>query len=99
MGYDLTIQGLIRKRADLAGQVEALQCQLASLFSQLAAIDTAIRVFKPAIDLDDLPERVPPAPFTGMRGDTQRVILEALRAANRWTTTSRLLRSLWTGAG
>ncbi len=31
MGYDLTLSGLLRKRGEMAGQVEALQAQLAIL--------------------------------------------------------------------
>lgn len=87
MGYDLTVQGLIRKRAELAGQVEAMHCQLASIMAQLNAIDTSIRVFKPEIDLDDLPERTAPAPFSGFRGEIQRFLLDELRKANLPRTT------------
>ena len=90
MGYDLTVQGLIRKRAELAGQVEAMHCQLASLMAALNAIDTSIRVFRPDIDLGDLPERIPPAPFTAFRGEFQRFLLDALRKANGPMDTFRL---------
>jgi hypothetical protein len=44
-GYDLTVQGLIRKRAELAGQVEAKQTEITALMAQLHALDTSIRVF------------------------------------------------------
>lgn len=81
--YELTVHGLIRKRAELAGQVEALHIQLAGLMAQLHAIDTSIRVFRPAIDLEDLPDGVPPSPFTAFRGDFQRQLLEMLRASDR----------------
>lgn len=90
MGYDLTVQGLIRKRAELAGQVEAMHCQLASLMNQLNAIDTSIRVLKPDIDLGDLPERIPPVPFTAFRGEFQRFLLDELRKANGPLDTFRL---------
>jgi hypothetical protein len=40
-GYDLTLSGLLRKRADLAGQVQAKQCELASLISAMQHIDGA----------------------------------------------------------
>ena len=90
--YELTVHGLIRKRADLAGQVEALHMQLASLMAQLNAIDTSIRVFRPAIDLEDLPEGVPPAPFTAFRGEFQRFLLDTLREADRPLDTLELGR-------
>lgn len=86
-GYDLTVQGLIRKRADLAGQVEAMNAQLSAIMAQLHALDTAIRVFKPEIDLEDLPSRIVPAPFSGFRGEIQRFLLDELRKANAPQTT------------
>lgn len=79
MGYDLTVQGLIRKRAELAGRVEELRAQTGDVLSALNHIDSVIRVFRPDIDLDDLPCRMAPAPFTGFRGEIQRFLLDALR--------------------
>lgn len=90
MGYDLTVQGLIRKRAELAGQVEALHMQLASLMASLNALDTSIRVFKPMVELDDLPSRVPPAAMTAHRGEFQRFLLDQLRKAERPLSTLEL---------
>ena len=94
MGYDLTVHGLIRKRADLAGQVEALHIHLASLMASLNAIDTSIRVFKPDIDLEDLPSRIPPAPMTAFRGEFQRFLLDELRKAERPLSTLELAASV-----
>jgi hypothetical protein len=82
MGYDLTVQGLLRKRAEMAGQVEAIRGQLGGLIVDLSHIDAAIRVFRPDIELDDLPEGSVPAPFTGFRGEIVRFILDLLRNAN-----------------
>jgi hypothetical protein len=82
MGYDLTLSGLLRKRAELAGQVEAMQAQLGALIADITHIDATIRVFRPDIDLADLPEKLAPAPFTGFRGEIQRFLLDELRRAN-----------------
>ena len=82
MGYDLTLSGLLRKRAEMAGQVELQQAQLGALIMDLSHIDAAIRVFRPDIELEDLPERLAPAPFTGFRGEIQRFLLDELRKAN-----------------
>lgn len=90
MGYDLAIQGLIRKRAELAGEIEAAHAQLAGLLSSIQHIDAAIRVFRPDIDLGDLPERIAPAPFTAFRGEIQRFLLDELRKANGPRTTFEL---------
>ncbi|MEO6360705.1 MAG: hypothetical protein ABIO43_09040 [Sphingomicrobium sp.] len=50
--------------------------------ASLANIDAAIRVFRPDIELDELPEGSVAAPFTGFRGEIQRFILDELRKAN-----------------
>ena len=63
---------------------------LASLMAQLNAIDTSIRVFRPAIDLGDLPAKIPPAPFTAFRGEFQRFLLDTLRGADRPLNTLEL---------
>ena len=65
----------------MAGQVEALQAQLGQLITDLTHVDATIRVFRPDIDLADLPEKLAPAPFTGFRGEIQRFILDELRKA------------------
>jgi hypothetical protein len=87
MGYDLTLSGLLRKRAEMAGQVEAQQAALGKLIADMSHIDAAIRVFRPDIDLADLPEKLAPAPFTGFRGEIQRFLLDELRKANRPLST------------
>jgi hypothetical protein len=87
MGYDLTLSGLLRKRAEMAGQVEAMQAQLGALITDLSHIDAAIRVFRPDIDLADLPEKLAPAPFTGFRGEIQRFLVDEMRKANHPLST------------
>ncbi len=64
-GYDLTIQGLLRKRAEMAGAAEGLRAQLNGKLSALDHIDATIRIFKPDIDLADLPERIAPPALSG----------------------------------
>lgn len=94
MGYDLTISGLLRKRGKMAGQVEALQAQLGALIVDLSHIDATIRVFRPDIDLADLPEGIAPAPFTGFRGEIQRFLLDELRKANHPLDTFQLAEAI-----
>jgi hypothetical protein len=82
MGYDLTLSGLLRKRAEMAGQAEALRAQTGELLSALDHIDAVIRILKPDIDLEDLPERPVPPALSGTRGDLQRFLIDQLRRAN-----------------
>ena len=88
----MTVQGLIRKRAELAGAATALRDQLDARLAELDAVDRTIRVFAPDIDLDDLPTRAAPPAMTGMRGEFQRFLLDALRKADGPLTTHDLAK-------
>ena len=87
MGYDLALSGLLRKRGELAGEFESVQMKLTSLMADLNALDAAIRVLKPDLQLEDMPEGVPPTPFAGFRGEIQRFIMDELRKADGWLST------------
>ena len=58
-GFELTLHGLLRKRGEMARDVEAHREQLGVLLSGLDHLDAAIRIFNPAIDLEDMPEVAP----------------------------------------
>lgn len=90
----LVVHGLLRKRAEMAGEIEALRAQLAVLLAGLDHIDSSIRIFKPDIGLDDLPERAPPPPNAAFRGEVQRFLLDVLRTATEPPTTFDLARKI-----
>lgn len=92
MGYELTLQGLLRKRGELAGDAATLRGQLDRRLTELDAIDRVIRVFNPEIDLEDLPEKAAPPALTGTRGEFQRFLLEELRRADKPLTTLDLAK-------
>ena len=54
MENDNLIAGLIRKKAEITAQVEALQIQLRQLIMDADNIDGAIRIFNPEADLADI---------------------------------------------
>jgi len=87
MGYDLTLSGLLRKRAEMAGQAECLRAQLQGQLSALDHVDAVIRILKPDIDLEDLPERPVAPALSGTRGDLQRFLLDQLRRSNHPLST------------
>lgn len=89
-GYDLTISGLLRKRGELTSEVEALRAQLGVKLAALDSVDATIRVFKPDIDIADMPERPAPPPNAAFRGEVQRFLLHTLRVAGAPMTTSQL---------
>jgi hypothetical protein len=71
----------------MAALIEGMQAALSQTIADIQHIDAAIRVFRPDIDLADLPEKLAPAPFTGFRGEIQRFLLDELRKANHPLST------------
>ena len=57
-------------------------------------IDATIRVFKPDIGLEDMPERPVPPPNAAFRGEVQRFLLDTLRRADSALTTHDLARKV-----
>ena len=92
--YELTIHGLLRKRADMAGEADAIRARLSVALSDLDHIDAVIRLFKPDIEPGDLPTRAALAPSRASRGEVQRHIFEVLRAALAPMTTRELTQAI-----
>lgn len=102
-GFDLTIAGLIRKRAMVSGEIETLQEKMNLAIAQLNVIDQALRIFQPEIVLEELPTaRVQPV-NGAFRGEMTRFILTKLRDApdglTTWEMTNQIMeaRSIATG--
>lgn len=89
-GYEITVSGLLRKRADLVSEIEGQRLAMEQNLASLAAMDSAIRVFRPDIEQADLPERPAPAASAAFRGEVQRFLLGALREAGKALTTTEL---------
>ena len=71
------LAGLARKRAEIAGELEALQDRVADLFATLEGLDTAIRLFAPDAELDGIAPRRPPTRLAALPGQTSRVVVDA----------------------
>ncbi|OJU94726.1 MAG: hypothetical protein BGO06_22305 [Shinella sp. 65-6] len=85
-----TIKGLLRKRAELAGRIQAFHEEAGRLIADLDHIDRTLRIFDPEIDFQELPVRLLPPPNAAFRGEFQRSLLEMLRGTQRWQTTDEL---------
>jgi hypothetical protein len=92
--YTQTSYGLVRKRAVLASEIQALQQQIAHKVADLRAIETTIRIFDPNVDYEELPvRRIPPA-YAAFRGEMARAILGFLRDAPKGLTTHEVTSML-----
>jgi hypothetical protein len=90
----LVVHGLIDKRAEIVGRIEAGRDQLAQLMADLDSLDRSIRIFDPAIDLDELPSKPVPPPNAAFRGEVQRFLLHTLRTADTAYTTHELAEAV-----
>jgi hypothetical protein len=77
------VSGLIAKRAELAGRIEATQSELRRLVIDLDSLDATIRLFAPDIDLDEIRPKPLPARNHAFRGEMSRTVLNALRQARK----------------
>lgn len=84
------LNGLIKKRSEIAGRIQALHDEAGRLIASLDHLDAAIRMFDPEIDFQDIPVKLLPPPNAAFRGEFQRSLLEMLRGVQRWQTTDEL---------
>ena len=68
---DYVVTGLVKRRAEIAGQIEAIHEQLKKLLADLEAVDAALGVFDPSIACEQIKpkalRRRPIGPATGKR--------------------------------
>jgi hypothetical protein len=79
--------GLIRKRAEIAGQLEEVQMRLRQLIVEVDNLDGTIRLFKPDMDLDDIRPKAIPYRHMAFSGEIRRVGLGVLRETGTPLTT------------
>lgn len=95
----LVTHGLIDKRAETVGKIEALRDQLAQHMADLDSLDRTIRIFEPDIDLDELPMKPVPPPNAAFRGEVQRFMLNTLRQSETALTTHEMAERLMNARG
>jgi hypothetical protein len=99
MENEHVLSGLIRKRAEIAGQLEAAQMQVRQLIINLDSLDATIRLFAPDIDLEEIrPKPVPPR-HTAFHGQVSRIILDVLRETGLPLTTKDVARHVMEARG
>ncbi len=95
----LVVHGLIDKRAELVGKIEALQAQLSQMLADLDSVERTIRIFEPDIDLQDAPVKPVPPPHAAFRGEVQRFLLDRIRKSDIALTTKDLAREIMEARG
>ncbi len=79
---EYVLPGLAKRRAMLAGELEAAQARVQKLRADLAALDAVIRQFDPAYPVDMIAAKRPRRPASSPAGpDLGRALLGILRDA------------------
>jgi sigma54-dependent transcription regulator len=93
------LTGLIKKRAELAGEIEAAQSRLRMLVIDLDHLDATIRLFKPDIDLEDIRPKPLPPQHHAFKGEVTRIVLDTLRQSTKPMTTNELAQHVMAERG
>jgi len=96
---DHTLAGLIRKRQEIAAELDGVQARLRQLILDIDAVDATIRLFQPDIDLDVVKVRPTPRRHEAHRGDTSRLILSLLREAREALSHREITQRVMTARG
>lgn len=85
MADTYAIYALRRKRAHLAGEIEAAQRAIQKQRATLATLDAVIRMFEPASNPELIPSIRPVSARDPLfrKGETTRLVLSALREAGK----------------
>lgn len=86
------VTALRDKRAELAGQIDALQDQLREAMIAVDHVDSTLRLFVPDIDLDEIKPKPLPPRHHAFKGQVTRAILAMLRAEGAMDAKAITLR-------
>lgn len=88
---DYMVEGLAKKRAELAGEIERTHERLRSLAANLEHIDATLRIVAPQMVVEAIKSKVfrPPADWS-KRGEMTRMVLSILRTARAPMTTREI---------
>ena len=88
---DYMITGLVKRRAELAGEIHATHDRLGRLVRDLSAIDAALAVVAPDMEVEAIRPRMfrPPEDWAS-RGQMSRLVLVILRQSHDALTTREI---------
>lgn len=85
---DYVMVGLVRRRAELTGEIERTHDRLRQIVADLEALDATIRQFDPTFQVESIkPKAFRPPQDWSNRGEMSRFVLSILRQAAEPLTT------------
>jgi hypothetical protein len=97
---DYMLTGLVKRRAEIAGEIEATQKALHKLSADLMTIENAIRLVAPDTDIGRItPKTYRPPHDWSKRGEMRRMTLDVLRVARAPMTSREIAAEILTRRG
>jgi len=88
---DYMITGLVKKRGELAGEIEATHKRLGQLVRDIEAIDSTLRIVAPDMEIEAIrPKAFRPPEDWAKRGQMSRLVLSILRQSREALTTREI---------
>ena len=85
------VEGLIKRRAALAGEMKRAQAALSQMARDLETLDNALRIVAPDLDIPSIaPKMVKPPADWSKRGEMSRVVLGMLRLSQKPLTSREI---------
>jgi hypothetical protein len=92
---DYVLAGLVRRRAELTGRIEAAHAELRRMLADLEALDATILQFDPSYRVEAIrPKAFRPPKDWSNRGQMSRVVLSILRQAAEPMTSADIALEL-----
>lgn len=88
---DYVVEGLMKRRAALAGEMLAAQERMAQLARDLETLDSALKLVAPHLDIQAIaPKMVKPPDDWSKRGEMSRQVFAIMRTANKPLTSREI---------
>lgn len=88
---DYMVTGLVKRRAELAGEMKRTQEALGQMARELETLDAAIKLVAPDLDIPAIaPKMVKPPEDWSKRGEMSRQVLTIMRVANKPLTSREI---------
>ena len=85
------VEGLVKRRAALAGEMKAAQARMAQMARDLETLDNAIKLVAPDLDIPAIaPKMVKPPEDWSKRGEMSRQVFGILRASQKPLTSREI---------
>lgn len=94
MENEHVLSGLIRKRAELVGEIDGLTAIVQQKAIELDHLDATIRIFKPDIDLEQIKPKTVPPRHQALPGEMIRGVLSVLRESKEPLTSAEITARL-----